>query len=252
VELLVVIGIIAVLISLLMPALTKVRQSALGTKCLSNLRQIGLGMTIYTNDNRGYAMSANPDYPDSAGIPAIYATGSWAWFMTNPMGTLKISKAVFVCPNEDLADSTLLRENQQNLSYGMNYETFGTDPTGSIYIRGPWKATRIASFRTGSDLIYIADSMPRDRIAAQPQYPWANGALIQAGGVCWGNTNVWPTNSPSGVYYSPALRHTSKSSALFFAGHAGMLAERELRQAKHWSPFAVGNQSFALLQLRPQ
>jgi len=251
VELLVVIGIIAVLISILLPALTKVRQSALTTKCLSNLRQIGIGMTFYVNDNKGFAMSANPDYPGSALIPStLYWQGSWAWSMTNPDGNLRMSKEVFACPSEPLADRTILRENQQNLSYGMNYETLGTDPKALIANRGPWKLTQISAFGNSSELIYIADSMPRDRICTLGQYVWSTGALIQGGGVCFANSNVWPVDLPN-VYFSPALRHSKKNAALFFDGHAGTLTVGELREFIRWSPYtAVPNEDFARLQKR--
>ncbi len=53
VELLVVIGIIALLISVLLPALQKARESANMTKCLSNLRTIGQGLSIYLSENKG-------------------------------------------------------------------------------------------------------------------------------------------------------------------------------------------------------
>jgi prepilin-type N-terminal cleavage/methylation domain-containing protein/prepilin-type processing-associated H-X9-DG protein len=64
VELLVVIGIIALLISILLPALGKARKQAQAIKCLANEKQIGVAMLMYSNDNRNVI------------LPAIFYNGS--------------------------------------------------------------------------------------------------------------------------------------------------------------------------------
>jgi len=54
VELLVVIGIVAVLIAVLLPALGRARAQANRVVCLSNIRQLGVGILMYCNDNKGW------------------------------------------------------------------------------------------------------------------------------------------------------------------------------------------------------
>jgi prepilin-type N-terminal cleavage/methylation domain-containing protein len=61
VELLVVIGIIALLIALLLPALNRARAQANAVVCASNMRQIGIYLTMYANNNRGIIFPIGPE-----------------------------------------------------------------------------------------------------------------------------------------------------------------------------------------------
>ena len=60
VELLVVIGIITILIGILLPTMSKARESANKTKCLANLRTLGQAMTMYANQSKGWLPNMNP------------------------------------------------------------------------------------------------------------------------------------------------------------------------------------------------
>lgn len=60
VELLVVIGIIAMLMGVLLPVLQKAREAASRAQCLSNIRQVTMGIIMYTHGNRGYFPAASP------------------------------------------------------------------------------------------------------------------------------------------------------------------------------------------------
>jgi prepilin-type N-terminal cleavage/methylation domain-containing protein/prepilin-type processing-associated H-X9-DG protein len=60
VELLVVIGIIAVLIGIMLPVLSRAREAANRTKCLANLRSLGQAMVMYANTSKGWLPNMNP------------------------------------------------------------------------------------------------------------------------------------------------------------------------------------------------
>jgi prepilin-type N-terminal cleavage/methylation domain-containing protein/prepilin-type processing-associated H-X9-DG protein len=107
VELLVVIGIIALLVSILLPVLNKAREAGSTTKCLAQLRQIGQAAAMYANDNKGYT------------LPAGYQVGgahteSWAGilvigkYVAKPMPSpfsysdeTMPQSSVFACPSGD-------------------------------------------------------------------------------------------------------------------------------------------------------
>lgn len=95
VELLVVIGIIAILIAILLPALQKARDQATRASCMSNMRQIICGALIYTNENHGYFPFCNWKSLEVAGGANQYQPG---WLYTYSPFTLIQSQA-FLTPD---------------------------------------------------------------------------------------------------------------------------------------------------------
>jgi prepilin-type N-terminal cleavage/methylation domain-containing protein/prepilin-type processing-associated H-X9-DG protein len=73
IELLIVIGIIAVILSLLLATLHSARESARRTACLGNLRQIGHAIVMYVNDNKG-------QFPASAIEGNVFRPEDWIWW----------------------------------------------------------------------------------------------------------------------------------------------------------------------------
>src|SRR5215210_8252448 len=86
VELLVVIGIIALLLSILLPSLNKARESAKQVKCLNNLRQIGMALIMYCDGNKGkFPAGARYDIPQVHDW-IHWETMAWAGSGSRPPG----------------------------------------------------------------------------------------------------------------------------------------------------------------------
>jgi prepilin-type N-terminal cleavage/methylation domain-containing protein/prepilin-type processing-associated H-X9-DG protein len=137
VELLVVIGIIAVLVGLLLPALTKSRRQANSMLCLSNLRQIAMAYIQYTNEQKG----RNPTYFNEANPTSM--DFSWPGLITpylpsvkpmNPGNVGYVNGNVLFCPEaRDLSPGDVSGWGKQwgALNYAWNGQNA---PAGGSYL----------------------------------------------------------------------------------------------------------------------
>jgi prepilin-type N-terminal cleavage/methylation domain-containing protein len=104
IELLVVIAIISILAALLLPALGMAKEKARSIACINNLKQIGLSITMYSDDHTGYLVPAEYDIKNGAqyraGWPTILYEGKYLPSETAPtFYAVKVGNYVFHCPS---------------------------------------------------------------------------------------------------------------------------------------------------------
>ena len=223
VELLVVVGIIAVLVAMLLPALQKARQQAIAVQCASNLRQCGLATLIYANDNR---RTICPYYQDAGG--AIF---NWPVLVSGDLsGNVYLKPGpVYGCPANIYyqTDSNLYGRSgnplqTQNFAYGMYTPVSGigalSDPLrisgGIIQLAVPRPRVlflHLSKVRRSADTIFMADSAT----TRASQYGHMGASILP---------------DQSGVGYAAVIQtpHNKAANCLFFDGHVAPQSPMEM------------------------
>jgi len=177
IELLVVIAIIAILAAILFPVFAQAREKARGASCLSNAKQLSLGIVMYTQDyDEMMVMSAN----DS--LPGVLRTDGSTYRRWSPW-TKQIQPYVknvdlLLCPsskdNAFVNAANAVARKEIYASYGFNYGYLGTfgggDPSGSgDYI---WSPVSLAEISRPAGTVMIADAQGPNWASADHATVW--------------------------------------------------------------------------------
>ena len=171
IELLVVIAIIAILASLLLPALSKAKEQGNRAKCIANVKQILLSTHLYVGDSEDYM-------PYTSWSSGTFNVANWAYMRvaTNrPDQTLSLGqlwpylqdKKVYWCPLERTNTALFRAREMQVCSYMMNGAVSGYS-TGP---RGNWTTYKMSQFQPDYMLYWEADEKQPanyDNVSSRP------------------------------------------------------------------------------------
>lgn len=237
IELLVVIAVIAILASLLLPALNRARVTAQRVSCVSNLKQLYLPILQYIEDYAGWVPTRCITKVGSDGVERRYAWNQWMLnikMMNNStadgLGYLT-NLNLFKCPS----DPNFKYENSmitKRVSYGYNVSTFGH----WYGANGPWKQSAVSRFGRDSRLLVFADTVYDGTLVPETGVSSYEGTYILR------NYQIYPIGNGK---YAPYRRHGQALNALLFDGHAESLTASEFYKEgryTYWNPTVDSNQ----------
>lgn len=187
VELLVVIGIVALLIALLFPVFSKAREQAYRTKCLANLRTIGQASFVYANNNRDRLPNGNDPYTWDDDAAAN-------WVMKNFADDVSDGR-VFRCPsdrNEDEPEVIETALQNEPRSARISYEFYSLFWASSY---GP----KLAKLKGQAPIAWDLDGGPRDPkltgTGDENHGPGGGNVLFSDGHAEWKVASDWEEES---------------------------------------------------------
>jgi prepilin-type N-terminal cleavage/methylation domain-containing protein/prepilin-type processing-associated H-X9-DG protein len=202
IELLVVIAIIAILASLLLPALAKAKSKASAIKCLSNEKQIGLGYLLYASDNSDYLPLAAHE-GDAAPCEWFFEISPYIAKQTTSYTNLVAKANVVACPSATLEKvfPVSTPASQAYGGYGQNY----------VYLGYLVEEDRIKVAKVSKP---VETCMNGDGLDPAPGLSWYNyGYLYPPSKPPWGTPKVLPyVRHGKGDNYSWVDGHVSMTS----------------------------------------
>lgn len=222
IELLVVISIIALLVSILLPALSAARSAAVAVECKSQMKQITLAAHMYLTDYDEWFPLQDWYYPDQP-RPAFGRIGAIGQYLGHTREG-RAGKSMATCPaNESLmpADLNYAPTIAINTYLGTGYENGDVNlSTGAINPGSarPWTVDRRVSLKAEHEVMLFIDSYPETARAA--------GGWFFRPAVA--DTNVDKFHYP----------HMGSVSVAYVDGRAESKDVEDMQQLKHWSyPF---------------
>ncbi len=217
VELLVVIGIIALLVSILLPSLARAREAANTVKCSSGLRQIGLALLMYTNDNKGFCMPF-VDWGYSTPNNESNFNNWWQYRLdpyvkvVRPVEQQNNNTTVYTCPSHALAD---ISPNHLGKSYAMTrYAGKIRQLNGAFVEAADYKLPGpIARIKNASEKIWMADA--NRNLDKDP----SNGSDDPYGDNSYQWMVLEPDFNKPFNYNVIDYRHNNRANILFVDGH---------------------------------